>query len=36
MGYLVIRITGRQLARQPEAILVRIATALAQRGSAAA
>ena len=36
MGYLVIRITGRQLARQPEAILVRIATALATRRSSAA
>ena len=36
MGYLVIRITGRQLAREPEAILVRIATALATRRSSAA
>ena len=36
MDHLVIRITGRQLARQPEAILVRIATALATRRSAAA
>jgi very-short-patch-repair endonuclease len=36
MGYLVIRITGRQLAREPEAILVRIATALAARRSSAA
>ena len=35
MGYLVIRITGRQLAREPEAILVRIATALAARRAAA-
>jgi very-short-patch-repair endonuclease len=35
MGYLVIRITGRQLAREPEAILVRIATALAARRSSA-
>ena len=36
MGYLVIRITGSQLAREPEAILVRIATALATRRSSAA
>ena len=36
IGYLVIRITGRQLAHQPEAILVRIATALATRRSSAA
>jgi len=36
MGYLVIRITGRQLAREPAAILVRIATALATRRSSAA
>ncbi|HEX4672746.1 MAG TPA: type IV toxin-antitoxin system AbiEi family antitoxin domain-containing protein [Solirubrobacteraceae bacterium] len=35
MGYLVIRVTGRQLAREPEAILVRIATALAARRAAA-
>jgi very-short-patch-repair endonuclease len=34
MGYLVIRITGRQLAREHEAILVRIATALATRAAA--
>ena len=34
MGYLVIRITARQLAREPEAILVRIATALATRAAA--
>ena len=36
MAHLVIRITGRQLAHQHEAILVRIATALAERRSAAA
>jgi len=35
-GYLVIRVTGRQLAHQLEALLVQIATALAQRRSAAA
>ena len=34
MGYLVIRITGRQLAREPVAILVRIATALETRAAA--
>ena len=34
MGFLVIRITGRQLARQSEALLVRIATALARRAAA--
>jgi very-short-patch-repair endonuclease len=34
MGYLVIRVTARQLAREPEAILVRIATALATRSAA--
>jgi very-short-patch-repair endonuclease len=36
MDHLVIRITGRQLAHQHEAILVRIATALAERRRAAA
>jgi len=36
MAHLVIRITGRQLAHQHEAILVRIATALAERRRAAA
>jgi very-short-patch-repair endonuclease len=35
MGFLVIRVTGRQLSREPEAILVRIATALARRAAAA-
>jgi very-short-patch-repair endonuclease len=34
MGFLVIRITARQLAREPEAILVRIAMALAGRSAA--
>jgi very-short-patch-repair endonuclease len=34
MGYLVIRITGRQLARELDAILVQIATALATRAAA--
>ncbi|MGZ4181693.1 MAG: DUF559 domain-containing protein [Solirubrobacteraceae bacterium] len=34
MGYLVIRVTGRQLHREPEAILVRIAAALATRAAA--
>jgi len=36
LGYLVIRVTGRQLARELEALLVQIATALAQRNRAAA
>jgi len=36
MNHLVIRVTGRQLARELEALLVQIATALAQRNSAAA
>jgi hypothetical protein len=36
MNHLVIRVTGRQLAHQLEALLVQIATALAQRNSAAA
>ena len=36
MDHLVIRITGRQLAHQHEAILVRIATALAERRRTAA
>ena len=35
MSYLVIRITGRQLARELEALLVQIATALANRRAAA-
>jgi very-short-patch-repair endonuclease len=35
MGLLVIRITWRQLMREPEAVLVLIAHALAQRGQAA-
>jgi very-short-patch-repair endonuclease len=35
MGFLVIRVTGRQLSREPEAILVRVATALARRAAAA-
>ena len=34
MGFLVIRVTGRQLARETEAILVRIAMALARRAAA--
>ena len=34
-GFIVIRVTARQLAREPEAILVRIATALAARRAAA-
>jgi very-short-patch-repair endonuclease len=36
MGYLVIRVTARQLARELEALLVQIATALASRRAAAA
>ena len=36
MNYLVIRVTGRQLARELEALLVQIATALATRRSSAA
>ena len=35
MGYLVIRVTGRQLNREPETLLVRIATAIATRRAAA-
>ena len=35
MGYLVIRVTGRQLHREPETLLVRIATAIATRRAAA-
>lgn len=35
MGFLVIRVTGRQLNREPETLLVRIATALAVRRAAA-
>ena len=35
MGFLVIRVTGRQLNREPETLLVRIATALAARRAAA-
>ena len=35
LGFLVIRVTGRQLARELEALLVQIATALASRRAAA-
>jgi very-short-patch-repair endonuclease len=35
LGFLVIRVTGRQLARELEALLVQIATALATRRAAA-
>jgi very-short-patch-repair endonuclease len=34
LGFLVIRVTGRQLARELEALLVQIATALARRAAA--
>ena len=34
MGYLVIRITGRQLRHRPEEVLVQLATALARRAAA--
>ncbi|MGZ4196276.1 MAG: DUF559 domain-containing protein [Solirubrobacteraceae bacterium] len=36
LGFLVIRVTGRQLARELEALLVQIATALATRRAVAA
>ena len=34
LGFLVIRVTARQLARELEALLVQIATALARRAAA--
>ena len=34
LGFLVIRVTGRQLARELEALLCQIATALASRAAA--
>jgi len=34
MSYLVIRVTDRQLAREFEALLVQIATAVARRAAA--
>jgi hypothetical protein len=34
LGFLVIRVTGRQLARELEALLVQIGTALALRAAA--